>query len=102
MLHFQIDGFFCHRTVFDSRYKIVDIHKTSFGISRSSPALAAPIAEYTEVQSDIKNTFEVPKITQDINIQPFMFGSMDTVQKIIAVHYSTYIRFLYSFPKAGK
>ena len=31
-----------------------------------------------------------------------MFGSMDTVQKIIAVHYSTYIRFLYSFPKGRK
>ncbi len=102
MLYFQIDGFFGHRTGFNGGDKVIGIHETPFGhfevksgVSRSDSRIyGSPVRH--------QNTFEAPKIAQDINIQPFMFSGMNAVQKIVAVHYGTHIRFLYGLAESRK
>ena len=100
VLYFQVDGFFCHCAGFDSRQQILQIHKTSFRHFEVKSGVSSAYGGIYRSPVRHQNTFEAPKIAQDINIQPFMFGGMDTVQQIVTVHYGADIGFLYSFSES--
>ena len=100
MLYFQVNGFFGHRARFDSGDKIVGIHETPFGHFEVKSGVSCSDSGIYRSPVRHQNTFEAPKIAQDINIQPFVFSGMDTVQEIVAVHHSTHVRFLYSLAES--
>ena len=102
MLYFKVDGFFCHRTSLDGGDKIVGVHETSFRHFKVKSRIGGADGGIYGSPVRHQDAFETPEITQNVNIKPFMFSSMDTVQKIVAVHYGAYIGFLYGFSEGGE
>ena len=102
MLYFKGEGFFGHCTGFDDGDEVIGIHETSFRHFKVKSGIGSAYGGIYGSPVRHQDTFEAPKIAQDINIQPFMLGSMNAVQEIVAVHHCTHIGFLYGLAESRK